>query len=70
MPSPLPPLLSYCCHPLQAFENEYQVNEQCLTTLNNLSHELITQYHKEDDTADLKEAMADLNQRWKTMTER
>ena len=55
---------------VQAFESEFRVNEQHLCTLNNLSHELITQYHRDDDTQDLKETMADLNTRWKKMVER
>jgi hypothetical protein len=45
------------------------MNEECLSTLNNLSHELITQYHRNDDSQDLKDAMADLNLRWNKMIE-
>lgn len=54
---------------LQAFESELRVNEQRLSTLNHLSHELITQYHKDDDSQDLKDAMTNLNVRWRKMLE-
>ena len=45
------------------------MNEDSLSTLNNLSHELITQYHKDDDSQDLKDTMADINMRWKKLME-
>ncbi len=59
-----------CCAHTQAFDSELSANAQRLITLNNLSHELITHYHQDDDTTDLKETMADLNTRWKKMLER
>ena len=60
-------LLFFC---LQAFDSDIRINEQHLSVLNFLSHDLITQFHGRDDSEDLKNTMADLNMRWKKLEEK
>ena len=55
---------------VQSFSNEMQAHSQSLTTLNNMSHELLTTHHANDDTLDLQDTMKDLNVRWKKVMER
>ena len=54
----------------QSFSNEVQSHSQCLTSLNDMSHDLIDNHHSNDDTHDLQDTMNDLNQRWKKMMQR
>jgi len=42
---------------------------QKLSALNDMSDDLITRRHSNDDTSDLKDMMEDLNKRWTAVEE-
>ena len=55
---------------LQAFSDEIQAYKQRLSALNDLSHDMITSYHSNDDSSDLQDVLADLSKRWRVVMER
>ena len=61
---------NYSFRPSQSFSNEVQSHSQCLTSLNEMSRDLINDHHSNDDTHDLQDTMDDLNLRWKKIMQR
>ena len=54
----------------QSFSTEMQSHSQNLSSLNDVSHDLIAKHHGNDDISDLQDAMGDLNVRWKKLMQR
>lgn len=55
---------------IQSFAKEVQTHSQSMTSLNEMSRDLIDNHHSNDDSQDLQDTMDDLNVRWKKVMQR
>ena len=55
---------------LQSFSSDVQTHSQCLSNLNDMSRDLMTNHHTDDDAHDLQDTMDNLNLRWKKLMQK